>query len=958
MRHEELQEVNSVSRVSGATTWETGMRATALLLLLAILSTAASAGVAETPLGSPRLSTPSHHFGTAATSPNASWMVYWLCLAMVGAAIQRRSRRVARRFESLEPRELLTGAPEQFTRGGGLRDYDSFTGQPYDHVTLGGEIFFPADDGTGEVELWKTDGTSAGTFRVKDIRSGVQSSFPRELAAMNDRVLFTAYTEETGRELWSTDGTEGGTDLLTDIVPGPGSSEIATMVAADNLALFVQADSEVWRTDGTAEGTFRLMKFLSVGDVHKAGSKIYFSARTLDGTGHWFVSDGTIAGTTPLPIEGYLRNPLSFGESLAWTVETETPGLFEVHSTDGSPEGTRSFTVASETRVKLLPTENDLYLVSSIWDRSFLKEALWRADVTEGRTHHLRTFFVDGMISAHALEDVLYVATTPNGRSSSFWKTDGTIEGTVDIVTTPTPLWVRGTENSLFFTEPRDDGPVLWKIDETTVRPQLLPDGAPLPVPFADIGDTTLYWSSEEGRQALWAESPDSEELISIRDGLVGESGSSTHDLVLPQAIGDLFLNRSSWSFYSRNGVTTSVLQHPCVSVQLADDFYCMNATVDRDNRLVGLWRSDGTIDGTELLVEIDATRTSQSAESLTVAGSLLYFLGDRGEVYRSDGTAAGTYVIHDDGRYVSPYSFTAAGDKLLFYEYHSSSRGEETVFYVSDGTEEGTRSFAPLEGQQRVLRGTKTFGYALLSGGGIWALDLSGMGTQLLIEGLANNRADSIGDTLYFFAAHNEYKLGLWRTNGTIDGTEFVHGISADCDECRIVGPIVLGSELYFLHDQNLWKSDGTENGTAVVTAGVRTMIGIGKDAIYLTIADEISGTELWQTDGTLEGTVQLTDINPGSDSSVESTRAVEAGDFVYFLADDGFHGEEFWRIRLAPTPGDTDGNRTVDFADYLLFSANFGKSTDAVFGEGDFDGDGTVGFMDYLILAANFDG
>ena len=53
--------------------------------------------------------------------------------------------------------------------------------------------------------------------------------------------------------------------------------------------------------------------------------------------------------------------------------------------------------------------------------------------------------------------------------------------------------------------------------------------------------------------------------------------------------------------------------------------------------------------------------------------------------------------------------------------------------------------------------------------------------------------------------------------------------------------------------------------------------------------------------------------------------------------------------------TPGDTDGNGAVDFADFLTLSANFG-AVDAVWADGDFDGSGGVDFADFLLLSQNF--
>ena len=51
----------------------------------------------------------------------------------------------------------------------------------------------------------------------------------------------------------------------------------------------------------------------------------------------------------------------------------------------------------------------------------------------------------------------------------------------------------------------------------------------------------------------------------------------------------------------------------------------------------------------------------------------------------------------------------------------------------------------------------------------------------------------------------------------------------------------------------------------------------------------------------------------------------------------------------------GDADDDGEVAFADFLLLSANFGK-TDAVWANGDFDADGKVEFADFLILSVNF--
>jgi ELWxxDGT repeat protein len=45
-------------------------------------------------------------------------------------------------------------------------------GQPQNFTDVNGTIYFVADNGVDGIELWKTDGTAAGTSQVKDFNSG------------------------------------------------------------------------------------------------------------------------------------------------------------------------------------------------------------------------------------------------------------------------------------------------------------------------------------------------------------------------------------------------------------------------------------------------------------------------------------------------------------------------------------------------------------------------------------------------------------------------------------------------------------------------------------------------------------------------------------------------------------------------------------------------------------------
>jgi ELWxxDGT repeat protein len=91
-------------------------------------------------------------------------------------------------------------------------------------TNVNGVLYFEADDGAQGGELWKSDGTAAGTLLVKDIAPDDSDSFGQQLTNADGTLFFTAADRsfgvgDHGDELWKTDGTAAGTVIVKDISP-------------------------------------------------------------------------------------------------------------------------------------------------------------------------------------------------------------------------------------------------------------------------------------------------------------------------------------------------------------------------------------------------------------------------------------------------------------------------------------------------------------------------------------------------------------------------------------------------------------------------------------------------------------------------------------------------------------------------------------------------------------------
>src|SRR4029078_11423156 len=106
-------------------------------------------------------------------------------------------------------------------------------------TAVGDRLFFTAADRVHGRELWKADGTRAGTTLGKDTGPGRAGITQPYLTAVGDTVFFGADDDVHGHELWKSDGTEAGTVMVKDIYPGDGEGfEYGYVTPAGRAVLF------------------------------------------------------------------------------------------------------------------------------------------------------------------------------------------------------------------------------------------------------------------------------------------------------------------------------------------------------------------------------------------------------------------------------------------------------------------------------------------------------------------------------------------------------------------------------------------------------------------------------------------------------------------------------------------------------------------------------------------------
>jgi len=315
--------------------------------------------------------------------------------------------------------------------------------------------FFPYFTEEHGLELWQSDGTQSGTKLVLDIRSGTRGSSPEKLTVIGDRLYFQATSEQSGStEVWTTDGTSIGTFRVpeSDIARQQIVSDRGSSWQGDER-VFYRYESAMWQTDRNAAAPPVALPWLpdDSTDLHFLEDDLFYYSMRDTSRFEMFSTDGTREGTKtilsvptgPFGFENFFVPRVERFTSLedgkvAFSVRLDGQDSF-IYETDGTPEGTRVLAELTNARVTddiFAYVEGSLFFSATDPEHG---HELWLTDGTQTRVYDINPGPASSLVGilrlATTWDDALYFVADDGIHGTEVWKAtaERPLEGDINL---------------------------------------------------------------------------------------------------------------------------------------------------------------------------------------------------------------------------------------------------------------------------------------------------------------------------------------------------------------------------------------------------------------------------------------------------------------------------------------------------------------------------------------------
>jgi len=523
-----------------------------------------------------------------------------------------------------------------------------------------GKVFY---SGLGSNLLCVTDGTAAGTIGISNLggSTNISTIIPAQdfVYVITSDITFSPTTASTDK-IWKSDGTIAGTSLVYAFQTASGLTNVGVYYSVashkknysveGNTLYFSAYDAtngkELWKTDGTPEGTI-MLKDVKVGTGSsqtsgfcKIPGTTLFIAQSVGFESKLWKTDGTTAGTEQIPVAEpfYIVNQdmAKLGNKVIFFAHNTVDG-YEPYVSDGTAAGTFMLKNINPTGNSLTTQAMGLHLKMTDKYCFFIANngttnALWRTDGTIDGTIEVIPNVTNGIsdagYSTADAENLWFINYLNNNASQQLYKSNGTVEGSSLVHSTLSYAQNLTTYKGAAWFQSKNIGSLLnaevWRSDGLNANTDLAFDINPIllgnnyssePYAFFELNGKLYFFAKYNNNNY---------------QGLFQYNG----DFTFNGSVSNDWNNKNNWNSMLKPGMTDEVTIPAGQNIDITANAYAKNVLINGNVNLVS-----GNLDLSGIMTLANSAKITLNNNILNLKGALSSLIGTNTSYVVTNGT-------------------------------------------------------------------------------------------------------------------------------------------------------------------------------------------------------------------------------------------------------------------------------------------------------------------------------